>query len=66
MMKIIYRNEYEGDDNFSKLIHKLATECEACIAVRNRRKILLKEITQVNGKILFFSKKSNDTIVEAL
>lgn len=52
MMEIIYRNDFEGSSLMGKLIHKIATECEACLAVRNRRALLTKLISEKQGNIL--------------
>lgn len=45
MMNIIYRKEFEDTSLMGKLIHKIATECDACIAVRNRWELLARLIT---------------------
>ena len=66
MMKIIYRNEFEGDDVFSKLIHRLATECDACIAVRNRRNLLAAHIRETGGKIMSLAAGPASEIFDAL
>lgn len=52
MLRIIYRNDFEGSDVFEKLIHRLATECDAAVAVRNRRLFLKEQIQQAEGNIL--------------
>jgi hypothetical protein len=53
MMSIIYRKAYEGDTPFGRLVHKSATLCAACQAVRNRRVFLRDQIiTTGGGRIL--------------
>jgi SAM-dependent methyltransferase len=44
MMNIIYRNGYEGDDVFSQVMSKVDCEGSAALAVRNRRKYLLRKL----------------------
>ncbi len=41
MMSIVYRNAYEGDSPFLKLMHKIGTESAPCIAIRNRKNLIL-------------------------
>lgn len=52
MMRIIYDSQFEGDTPFGMMMHKHATLCDACQAVRNRRKFLEKQIHQKKGNIL--------------
>ncbi len=52
MMNFIYRNRYEGKTPFGMLMHKHATLCDACQAVRNRRHFLADQIKQKKGKVL--------------
>jgi hypothetical protein len=46
MMRIIYSNQYEGETPFGMFLHKQATLCQACQAVRNRRKLLKDQILE--------------------
>ena len=52
MMSIIYRSHFEGETPFGMLMHKHATLCDACQAVRNRRKFLREQILSKRGNIL--------------
>jgi extracellular factor (EF) 3-hydroxypalmitic acid methyl ester biosynthesis protein len=52
MMRIIYHSQFEGETPFGMLMHKHATLCDACQAVRNRRQFLADQIKQKKGKIL--------------
>jgi len=53
MMALIYRNQYEGNNLFDKVMHKLGTECEAGTAIRNRRQLMLNELKNLEkGKVL--------------
>jgi extracellular factor (EF) 3-hydroxypalmitic acid methyl ester biosynthesis protein len=49
MMSLVYRNTYEGVDSFSKLLHKIGTDCDACIAIRNRKDLLLHSFSEFQG-----------------
>lgn len=49
MMSLVYRNEYEGVDLFSKLLHKIGTDCDACVAIRNRKELLLHSFGEFQG-----------------
>jgi len=46
MMQQIYRNEYEGETIFARLMHKHPIETAAAQAVRNRRTRIAEEIAQ--------------------
>ena len=53
MMSMIYRNDYQGDSTFSKLMHKHPIEHPAALAVRNRRALIsekLKSLKTRDGK----------------
>jgi len=52
MMRIIYHSQFEGETPFGMLMHKHATLCDACQAVRNRRQFLADQIHKKKGKIL--------------
>jgi hypothetical protein len=52
MMRIIYESKFEGNTPFGMLMHKHATLCDACQAVRNRRHFLKQQIQSKKGKIL--------------
>jgi SAM-dependent methyltransferase len=53
MMEIIYRNMFEGENNFGMFLHKQAVLSDACQAVRNRREFLKDQIIDKgSGKIL--------------
>jgi extracellular factor (EF) 3-hydroxypalmitic acid methyl ester biosynthesis protein len=52
MMRIIYDSQFEGNTPFGMLMHKHATLCDACQAVRNRRHFLKQQIHSKKGKIL--------------
>ncbi|MEM8901623.1 MAG: hypothetical protein AAGC85_26170, partial [Bacteroidota bacterium] len=53
MMGLIYRDEYEGPDLFSMLMHKIGLDCAACISIRNRKNLLLDSFTEfAGGKVL--------------
>jgi extracellular factor (EF) 3-hydroxypalmitic acid methyl ester biosynthesis protein len=52
MMSIIYHSQFEGETPFGMLMHKHATLCDACQAVRNRRQFLADQIKEKKGKIL--------------
>ena len=49
MMSLVYRNTYEGVDSFSKLLHKIGTDCDACVAIRNRKDLLLHSFSEFQG-----------------
>jgi hypothetical protein len=44
-MSLVYRNTYEGVDSFSKLLHKIGTDCDACVAIRNRKDLLFIQVS---------------------
>jgi len=67
MMRIIYRNDFEGDTTFGKYLHKNAVSTDACQAVRNRKEFLIHQIKQVKkGKILSFAAGPISEIKEIL
>lgn len=49
MMSLVYRNQYEGVDSFSKLLHKIGTDCDACVAIRNRKDLLFNAFSEFQG-----------------
>jgi extracellular factor (EF) 3-hydroxypalmitic acid methyl ester biosynthesis protein len=50
MMRIIYRNLFEGHTPFGMFAHKQATECPTGQALRNRREFLRSHIHQIREK----------------
>lgn len=53
MMSLVYRNDFEGTDLFSKLMHKIGTDCDACVAIRNRKSLLHDSFFDLKeGKVL--------------
>ena len=44
LMRLIYRNQFEGGTPFGRLIHKQAVDTKACQAVRNRKELLYNQI----------------------
>ncbi len=53
MMALIYRDEYEGPDLFSKLMHRIGLDCAACVSIRNRKNLLLDSFKEfAGGKVL--------------
>jgi extracellular factor (EF) 3-hydroxypalmitic acid methyl ester biosynthesis protein len=46
MMRMLYRNEYEGETTFSRLMHKHPLEHPAARAVRNRRKLVTQKLIE--------------------
>ena len=67
MMALVYRNKYEGISTFSKLLHKIGTECEACIAIRNRKNLLKKAFGELkNGNVLSLAAGPAQEIYEYL
>lgn len=52
-MAIIYHNQFEGKDTFSKLINRIATDTPIGDAIRNRKTLLREAFNEVKkGKIL--------------
>jgi extracellular factor (EF) 3-hydroxypalmitic acid methyl ester biosynthesis protein len=49
MMKMLYLNQYEGTSTFSKLMHKHPVEHPAAKAVRNRRKLIMKSLKEMQA-----------------
>lgn len=49
MMRFIYQNQFEGETPFGMFLHKHACETQACVAVRNRKKFLIKQIMEIGG-----------------
>jgi extracellular factor (EF) 3-hydroxypalmitic acid methyl ester biosynthesis protein len=47
MMKMLYRNDFEGDSTFSKLMHKHPLEHPAAEAVRNRRRLITETLRRM-------------------
>ena len=53
MMSVIYRNEFEGDSVFGKIMNKVGTESQAGVAIRNRKKLITNEILKMkSGRVL--------------
>lgn len=52
MMKIIYNNEFSGNNYSSRMLHKIATECTACVAVRNRKDLITQFLLKAKGNVL--------------
>ena len=50
VMKMVYRNSFEGNTPFGMFAHKQVMECQTAQAVRNRRKFLRQRISEVRGK----------------
>jgi extracellular factor (EF) 3-hydroxypalmitic acid methyl ester biosynthesis protein len=51
MMKMIYCNGYQGDTTFCKLMQKYTVGVPAAQSVRNRRKLILKRLTEFNDSL---------------
>ncbi len=67
MMNFIYRNRFEGETPFGKLLHKHALETKACKAVRNRKFFLKEQILKTpGGKILSLAAGPAEEIKEVL
>lgn len=66
MMRIIYRNEFEGRSKIGMLLHKIATECPACYAVRNRKELMIETLNNLRGEILSFAGGPVEEIFEVL
>jgi extracellular factor (EF) 3-hydroxypalmitic acid methyl ester biosynthesis protein len=49
MMMMLYRNEYEGETTFSRLMHKHPVEHPAAQAVRNRRKLVTQRLIEIQS-----------------
>lgn len=49
MMRLIYRNDFEGNTPFGMFLHKAAVSLAACQTVRNRRAFLREEILQLKN-----------------
>lgn len=49
MMRMLYRNEFEGETTFSKLMHKHPLEHPAAQAVRNRRKLVTQRLIEIQS-----------------
>jgi extracellular factor (EF) 3-hydroxypalmitic acid methyl ester biosynthesis protein len=51
MMRMLYRNEFEGETTFARLMHKHPMEHPAAKAVRNRRKLVTQKLIETqNGR----------------
>jgi hypothetical protein len=66
MMSYIYRDNFEGETNFGKFLHKHAVSTKACQAVRNRKMYLTDQILQTNGKILSLAAGPSKEIKEVI
>jgi len=49
MMRMIYLNDYEGESTFSTLMHKHPLEQSAAQAVRNRRKLIVQTLGNIQN-----------------
>lgn len=49
MMRMIYLNDYEGESTFSTLMHKHPLEQSAAQAVRNRRKLIVQTLSNIQN-----------------
>ncbi|MGD9251592.1 MAG: class I SAM-dependent methyltransferase [Desulfobacterales bacterium] len=49
MMKMLYDNQYEGRSTFAKLMHKHPNEHPAAQAVRNRRHLIAKMLSELKS-----------------
>ena len=49
MMRMIYLNDYEGESTFSTLMHKHPLEQSAAQAVRNRRKLIVQTLSNIQS-----------------
>ena len=50
MMRMLYKNEYEGETTFSKLMNKHPLEHPAARAVRNRRKLITQKLIETQAE----------------
>lgn len=67
MMALVYRNTYEGSDTFSKLLHRIGTDCDACVAIRNRKNLLADSFLEFqSGKVLSLAAGPAQEIYEYL
>ena len=58
MMSMIYKNDYQGDTTFCKIMHKHPIEHPAAQAVRNRRRLIYERLKSIKNK----EKKGNQRI----
>lgn len=58
MMSMIYKNDYQGDSTFSKLMHKHPIDHPAAHAVRNRRELISNKFKSIGNR----GKKSSKRI----
>ena len=49
MMRMLYRNEFEGETTFAKLMHKHPMEHPAARAVRNRRRLVTQKLIETQN-----------------
>ncbi len=49
MMRMIYDNRYEGASSFGKLLHAHPINCPAAQAVRNRRTLVARRLSEIVG-----------------
>lgn len=49
MMRMLYRNEFEGETTFGKVMHKHPMEHPAARAVRNRRKLVTQKLIETQN-----------------
>ncbi len=61
MMKMVYRNEYEGNSTFAKLLHKHPLEYPTAEAVRSRRKLISEMLTNIQKN--YNKKKDRMTVL---
>ncbi|MCP3927604.1 MAG: hypothetical protein GY705_00705 [Bacteroidetes bacterium] len=65
MMSIVYRNAYEGESLFLKLMHKIGADCAACVAIRNRKELILAILENMEpGKVLSLAAGSAQEIYD--
>ncbi len=50
MMSMIYKNDYQGDSTFSRLMHKHPIEHPAAQAVRNRRELISNKLKSIGER----------------
>jgi extracellular factor (EF) 3-hydroxypalmitic acid methyl ester biosynthesis protein len=50
MMRMIYANEYEGDSTFSKILNKHPLDHPGSQAVRNRRALISKKLSEIKSR----------------
>ena len=51
MMRMIYKNDYEGESTFGKVLHKCSVEQAAADSVRERRQTISKKVQSMEGEL---------------